>query len=214
MKLFYSCLVVGVLICIGITGIHAADYLVTETGKILTYSGQIKIEDDVKDMSMTIEVLEPYERDEMKWTVHKVEVNSAGQKNLQFKFYEIREDGIYCVAESKKSEEKPDVLDKPYMVLPIPPQTEKSWKIETKEGSKKTKLTSVIQAVDVKLEKDDRTFNTIHIISEGTASAFGMDIPTKRESWHTKELGMIRQVTTQVIMSKKTTAELNLVLNP
>ena len=200
------------IFCVGINAADAMDFIATKVGQELNYEGTIKINNDIKEMSMKIKVIEPYEHNGEKWIGHRIEVNSDDKKNVQIKYFRVDDDGIYCIAESKSESDMPKILGNPYLVIPIPPEPGKKWKVETKEGNKKLRLNYCIIKTGVDLEINGRTFKTVHITSEGTASIYGIDVPTKRDTWLVPEYGKLKQITTQTVFKNNTVAELELTL--
>ncbi len=191
---------------------QTSKWLEDRPGTVLKYSGTLKIGDkDEKPVTKMVTVAPGYmdEKTKETWIVHDMTTEAAGKKKRAVRYYAVRKDGIYLVAEAKKPGKSPKLLDPAYMILPLPVEQGKTWSGTLKNKLKIT-LENTIQDKSVDISIMGKQVKAIHIKSTGSAKVFGMTTTLDKEYWFVPGIGTVREIQKQKIADTETLTKLEL----
>ena len=191
---------------------YAAPYLPDTPGLVIEYIGEMKIGDETESVSKIIKVLEPMNHPDTleKLIVHLVNIKVAGEEDKIVKYYAVRENGIYIIAEAKASGKKLNTYKTPQQVNPLPMLEKSKWKMDIQAGRKKIILEYQVESLSEKITVGTMDYNAVHISGKGIAKAFLMEIPVEEDRWVHKDLGTIKSITKQTIAKIEATTTLTL----
>ncbi|MBN1356052.1 hypothetical protein JXA40_07250 [bacterium] len=197
----------GLIVTALIRQAGAMDYLVSEPGTVLKYTGTMVIDGEKKDISKILRVLEPF-RDagsgEFR-TVHEEIVTMREQEYRKVKYYQVRPDGIFLIAESEETGGDPVFFSEPLLWLKLPPETAVTWKSGIREKKKKISVDYEILDRADSLILHGETYRCVHIRGTGEAKVMGVQIPMKIEMWIHPDYGVIQEINHRVVGKSNST---------
>ena len=179
---------------------------------MIEYAGEMQISDETQSVSKRIKVLEPIIHPETseKLIVHQVIFTAAGKEDTIVKYYAVRENGIYVIAEAKAPGKKLKSYKEPAQVFPLPFLKNSKWKVDIQASKKKINLSYEVVSLSEKITMGTMDYDAVHIKGKGMAKAFLMEIPMAEDRWVHKELGTIKSISKQTILKLETTTTLTL----
>jgi len=191
---------------------YAAPYLRDTPGEVIDYVGEVKIGDKTQSVSQIIKVLEPIIHPDTseKLIVHQVHVTVAGEEDTIVKYYAVRENGIYLIAEAEAPGKKLKNYKKPVQVYPLPFLSKSKWNMDIQMGKKKINLEYQVENLSEKINIGITDYTAVHISGKGMAKAFLMKIPMAEERWVHKEMGTIKSISKQTILKLEAITTLTL----
>ena len=191
---------------------YAAPYFPDTPGLVIEYIGEMQISDETQSVSQRIKVLEPIIHPETseKLIVHQVIVTAASEEETVVKFYAVRENGIYVIAEAKAPGGKLKSYEKPQQVFPLPFLKNSKWNMNIQTSKKKINLDYQVVSLSETVTIGTRDYDAVHITGKGVAKAFFMKIPMAEDRWVHKEMGTIKSISKQTILKLETTTALTL----
>ncbi|MBN1549936.1 hypothetical protein JW979_00645 [bacterium] len=199
MKYFIAALTVMVIVSHAYAGEH---YLPDVKGQIYILDGSVDILGKSTPSKKIIKVMDNYTDTESGevWIVHDITISGLKSESV-FRYYAIRSDGVYCMAECASLDKKPDRLKEPYLVFPLPPENGKSWNINI-SGKAELNMTYTIEDFESSIILGDKTFHCVKVTGVGVASVLGMKIPVTQEKYFHSAHGVIMDTLIQKFSEK------------
>ena len=199
-------------ILISVDTAYAAPYLPDTPGLVIEYIGEMKIGDETHSVSKRIKVLEPMIHPDTseKLIVHQVNFTAEGKEDKIVKYYAVRENGTYIIAEAKAAGKKLNYYKTPQQVSPLPVLGNSKWKMDIQTGRKKIILEYQVESLSEKITVGTTDYNAVHISGKGMAKVFLMEIPVNEERWVHRDLGTIKSIIKQTIAKIEATTTLTL----
>ena len=190
----------------------AVPFFPDKPGEVLDYQGTIKIGSDSRTITKTLTVHKPYldTKSQKTWIVHEISIVAAGKNELQVSYFEVRTDGVYCVAEATALDQKPHILDPAYLVIPLQVKPGSQWQTDRKNKGKKISLEYKVLGSEP-VTAGQNIYDCMIMKATGEAKVMGLSIPMERTEWLNADIGLIQQITTQTISNTKTITTLKLV---
>jgi hypothetical protein len=186
-------------------------WIESRPGTILRYTGEIRISDKKNPIWKTVEVVDEYYDAESKetWIVHKIVKEISGTRESQLRYYAIRENGIFQVAQKDTETSSLQILTPSSLILPLPVGMIRSWSVTTKQPPKQ-QMQYNLKDLQTEIRIKDSTYRCLYIEGEGTVTTLGMTHSVQKKIWCTPELGIVREIHLQKVGQSSTETVLEL----